>query len=193
MRRAAILALQLTLAVSVGVLSAWWVLRSSSAFGAAAGPWRVSVLAGSADADLYTRARVALGGLLALNREETMYYVAETDSDGRPLRSRCTYRVSGLPPTARWWSVTAYAEDIFLFPNAQRRYSINGATATLDAQGRFAFVSAPSQPAQPELWLPTPGDRGLLFTLRVYNPAPALAASPASLVPPRIERQGACG
>jgi hypothetical protein len=205
-------------AVALGLGSAWAVLRSVSSYGAAAGPWRVSTLAGSPEADLYTRARVALGGLLALNREETMYYLASTDTAGQPLRSRCRYRVTGLPPQARWWSVTAYAEDFFLFPNEQRRYSINGQTAVLDAQGRFAFVTGPQAPsvggsAAPAsvsakaaegaaapvagaggnmTWLPTPGDRGLVFTLRVYNPNPALVAAPGTLQPPTIELQGAC-
>lgn len=199
-------------AIALGLGSAWATLRSAASFGAAAGPWRVSTLAGSAQADLYTRARVALGGLLALNREETMYYVAFTDTAGRPLRSRCTYRVSGLPPPARWWSVTAYAEDFFLFPNEARRYSINGSTARLGAQGRFALVSAPVDPsatlaaltaagANPAAagaalasppWLPTPGDRGLIFTLRVYNPDPALVAAPGTLPAPTIERVGNC-
>jgi hypothetical protein len=199
-------------AIALGLGSAWAALRGVSNFGAATGPWRVSTLAGSAEADLYTRARVALGGLLALNREETMYYVASTDTAGRPLRSRCSYLVSGLPPPARWWSVTAYAEDFFLFPNESGRYSINGSTARLDAQGRFALVSAPVDPsatlaaltparANPTVagaalasppWLPTPGDRGLIFTLRVYNPDPALVAAPGTLPAPTIERLGDC-
>ena len=179
--------------VALGLGSAWWALRGVGHFGVAAGPWRASLLAGSADADAYTRARVALGGLLALNRDETMYYVAATDSDGRALRSRCSYRVSGLPPPGRWWSVTAYADDFFLFADSQRRYSLNGANAALDAQGRFALVSGPQAPTgATEPWLPTPGDRGLLFTLRVYNPAAGLQARPDSLQAPRIERLGDC-
>jgi hypothetical protein len=187
------LIVQLLLALALGLASAWGVLRSAANFGEAAGPWRVSLLAGSRDADLYTRARVAIGGLLALNRSETMYYLAHTDSAGAPLRSRCTYRVTGVPPAARWWSVTAYAEDFFLFPNEARRYSLNGSTAVLDGQGRFSFVSAPEPFVEGTVpWLPTPGDRGLMFTLRVYNPAPGLAAAPASLDPPRIEAMGAC-
>lgn len=183
-------------AVALGLGSAWAVLRSVSNYGAAAGPWRASTLAGSPQADLYTRARVALGGLLALNREETMYYVASTDSAGQPLRARCSYRVSGLPPKARWWSVTAYAQDLYLFDNPQRRYSVNGQTAVLDVQGRFAFVSGPAAPegamAGAVPWIPTPREGGLFFTLRVYNPEAALAAAPGTLQALAIELLGAC-
>jgi hypothetical protein len=143
---------------------------------------RTSTLAGSTDADLYTRAVIAVGALLALNRDETMYYVATTDSAGQVLRSRCRYRISGAAPAARWWSVTAYAEDRFLFPNAERRYSINGGSAPLDARGHFSFETGPTAPAgaaPAAPWLPTPGDRGLSFTLRLYNPAAGLSAAPA--------------
>jgi hypothetical protein len=122
-----------------------------------------------------------------------MYYLARTDSSGARLRARCSYRISGVPPAARWWSITAYAEDFFLFPDPGRRYSLNGSTARLDAEGRFVLVSGPVAPADTTVaWLPTPGDRGLMFTLRVYQPADALGAAPSSLEPPRIEPMGAC-
>jgi hypothetical protein len=193
-RRLAVGAAVLGLGAALGLGSAWAVLRRTDGFGSGAGPWRVALLAGSADADAWTRARVAIGGLLALNREETMYYVATHDTAGAPLRSRCSYRVEGVPPAARWWSVTAYADDFFLFDAPKRRYSVNGLTAVLDARGRFAFVSAPTEPRDTGTtpWLPTPGDRGLVFTLRVYNPEAALQAAPASLEPPRIEPVGRC-
>lgn len=191
--RLSVVAALATGGVLLGLASAWWAVRPQAGFGAAAGPWRVSLLAGSAEADALTRARVAIGGLLALNRSETMYFVAAHDSAGQPLRTRCRYRVTGMPPQARWWSLTAYADDYFLFDDSAHRYSINGATARLDAQGRFAVWTGPQPPAAPDAaWLPTPGGRGLLLTLRVYNPAPALQASPSSLDAPRIEAEGPC-
>jgi hypothetical protein len=180
--------------VALGLAGTWLTLKSARAtFGQAAGPWRVSLLAGSPDADLLTRARVAVGGLLALDRRETLYYVAAHDSAGRALRSRCSWRISGRPPPARWWSLTAYADDHFLFEDAARRYSVNSATAVLDAEGRFSVVTGPSAPAgHTGAWLPTPGDRGLVLTLRAYNPGPALVRDPASLETPRIEPLGDC-
>lgn len=195
MRRLGFVLLYLA-ALPVGLGSAWWALKRVDTTGVAAGPWRVSLLAGGADADLYTRARVALWGLLALNRDETMYYVARHDSAGAPLRSRCSYRISGTAPSARWWSVTAYADDFFLFPNAERRYSVSGANVGVDAQGRFAFTSGPARPSEQAAsalpWLPTAGDRGLVFTLRLYQPGDALRSAPQGLAAPGIEALGAC-
>ena len=179
--------------IALGLGSAWLALREPwSAPAVGAGPWRTSLVAGSADADMHTRARVAIGGLLALSRAETLYFVAERDDAGAPLRSRCSYRVEGQPPPARWWSVTAYAEDFFLFDHPARRYSVNGSTARLDAAGRFALVTGPLPADTATHWLPTPGDRGLMLVLRLYNPDPALAAAPQRLVPPSIRRIGDC-
>lgn len=180
--------------VALGLASAWLALRNpwSSAPSATAGTWRTSLLAGSADADLHTRARVALGGLLALSREETLYFVAERDDSGAPLRSACSYRVQGVPPPARWWSLTAYADDFFLFDHAERRYSLNGGTARLDGSGRFALVTGPAPPDTTTHWLPTPGNRGLVLVLRLYNPDPALVSAPATLAPPSVVKIADC-
>lgn len=186
-------ALAIVTAVAAGVGSAVWSLKRVPDAGLAVGPWQFSLLAGSSQADAHTRARVALGALLALERRETMYYLAQHDSQGAPLRARCHYRVSGVPPAARWWSLTAYADDLFLFPDDAQRYSLNGSTAVLDASGQFHAASGPTAAADAAWpWLPTPGDRGLRFVLRVYQPAAGLGAEPASLVPPRIEAQGHC-
>ena len=45
---------------------------------------------------------------------------------------------------------------------------------------------------QAPVWLPTPGDRGLVLALRVYNPDATLSADPLRLDPPRITRLGDC-
>lgn len=180
-------------AVAIGLGSAWWVLRKVTWSGTVVkvGAWTGSTLTGSPDADMYTRARVALEGLLALGRNETMYYRANTDDSGRLLHSKCTYRIEGLPPSARWWSITAYADDFFLFDAPNQQYSLNGTTAQLDAAGRFVLSTGPSA-QQGVHWLPTPGDRGLVLTLRLYNPTPDIQAAPSKLQPPSISPVGAC-
>jgi hypothetical protein len=180
-------------AVALGLGSAWWVLKKAPWLNTTlqVGSWRSNLLAGSPDADMYTRASVAVNALLALGRDETMYFIAATDEAGRPLRSACTYRIEGVPPKARWWSITAYADDMFLFDAPNKHYSLNGSTAKLDSQGRFGFTTGPS-PIDNMYWLPTPGARGMVLTLRLYNPEPTLQASPASLVAPSIKRLGDC-
>lgn len=182
------------LGIALGILTAWLSVRSPAAIrSVTVGAWHASLMSGSADADIYTRARIALSALVVLNREETLYFLATTDDKGQPLRSRCSYRVSGTPPQARWWSITAYAEDMYLFANEPKRYSISSANAPLDAAGKFSVVTGPAQPASAKNWIPTPGDRGVVFTLRLYNPVPLIVANPAALHAPAIERVGDCG
>jgi hypothetical protein len=181
------------LAALAGLVLTWGFLRSPLlGQELRVGAWRTSLVSGSPEADLYTRAKVAHVALLALSRAETLYYVADHDDRGQPLRSRCRYRVSGAPPAARWWSVTAYADDFFLFADEGRRYSLSGEHARLDAQGRFVVFTGAAPPADGSAWIPTPGDRGLVLTLRLYNPGPVLAADPAALAAPRVEPVGEC-
>jgi hypothetical protein len=192
-KRRAFGVLGVLLGIVLGLGSAWWAIRGSGLAGPVhAGAWRTSTVSGHVDADMYTRARVAVGGLLALSRDETMYYVARTDDAGAPLRAECRYRVEGVPPPARWWSITAYGSDLFLFPNALGRYSLNGSTAKRDAQGNFALVTGPAQPEGSDFWLPTPGRGALALTYRLYNPAPEVVDSPGSLSAPSITRIGDC-
>jgi hypothetical protein len=180
-------------AVLLGVSSAWWVLRHAPWMNASitVGAWKANMRAGSVDADMYTRASIAVNALLALGREETMYFVAAQDDSGRPLQSRCNYSVEGIPPQARWWSVTAYAKDLFLFDAPNRQYSLNGSTAQLDAQGKFRLTIGPQQQGG-TFWLPTPGDTSVILTLRLYNPSPQLQAAPGSLQAPSIRPIGEC-
>ena len=180
-------------AVVLGVASAWLVLTrvgwSLNSF--QVGAWRGTTLAGSAHADMYTRAVIALKALLALDRSETLYYVAERDDAGKPLRSRCNYRVTGKPPDARWWSVTANADDLYLFDAPNRQFSLNGDTAVLGSDGSFDLTTGP-QPIVGTHWLPTPSERGVVLALRLYNPSPAVQANPAGIVPPSIQPLGPC-
>lgn len=180
-------------AVLVGLLSAWWVLKNAPwmTTTVSVGAWKANLRAGSTDADMYTRASIALNALLALGRDETMYFIATNDDAGRPLKSHCAYRVEGVPPQARWWSITAYAKDLFLFDAPNRQYSLNGTTAVLNPQGKFMLSTGP-RPSPEGFWLPTPGHTNVILTLRLYNPSPALQASPGSLQAPSIRLMGAC-
>ena len=180
-------------AVVIGMGSAVAVLKKAPWLNPSVqvGVWSTNLQAGSQDAGMYTRATIALNALLALGRDETMYFVATRDDAGQTLRSQCNYRISGVPPQARWWSITAYADDLFLFDAPNAHYSLNGSTAKLDASGAFALTIGPSEQAG-TYWLPTPGQRPVVLTLRLYNPEPALQAAPQTLTAPSVQKIGDC-
>ncbi len=180
----------LALAVVLGAGSAaaaLWIARERAP---ARDGWIFDERIGTAQAGAYARALVAIGGLLALGRDETMYWLARSDATGAPLRSRCRYRIAGPVPGARWWSVAAYADDHYLFENDAGRHAY-GADAARG--GRFEIVTGPVAPEGPALaWLPTPGDRGLVLVLRLYMPAETVARDPRALALPRVEPLEPC-
>jgi hypothetical protein len=188
-------------AVAIGITAAWaLVKKAGDASTVQAGPWRASTLTGSPDSGALLRAQVAVAGLLALSKQETMYYIARQDSAGQPLRASCKYRIAGAAPAARWWSVTAYADDYFLFTVPSGRYSFNSEQHRILAGDQAEKLLSFSMQTGPELngpaWhVPTPASNangGLVLTLRLYNPAPGLAQSPETLKAPSIERIGEC-
>lgn len=189
MRRIALLLLAIVLGLALGAVSAVWASRSPVLGDfVRAGAWRADLSAGSSDAGLYTRARVALVGLLALDRRETVYFVADSDDEGRRLDGACIYIIEGMVPAARWWSITAYGADFFLVDNPARRYSVNAKSAQPDAGGRFRIAVSSRQ--QPAPYLAAPSSGPFVLNLRLYNPSAALAQDPATLPAPSIRREG---
>ena len=177
--------------IVLGLLTAWLAL--SSAGGMADGPWRTSLTAGDAESGAYARARVALHGLFALNRGETLYYTAATDSDDHRLDGACRYEVYGRAPDARWWSITAYGADDYLIPNPANRYSVAKTTAMMQPDNSFSVqVSRASTSPQASRengggnWIAVEPGRFTL-TLRLYNPAPDIARDPRHAVLPAIK------
>jgi hypothetical protein len=185
------IALAALLSLALGLGSAYLALRSGLAAGSlAVGPWRTSLGTGSADADLYTRARVAVAGLLALAPSETIYFTATSDAEGAPLRAECDYLLGGGELAARWWSVTAYGADHFLIPNGAGSYSIGQTTVVRDA-GAHWTARVSTRPSAGN-WIPSgdPGARGeISLTVRLYNPHPEVARDPSRAELPTLERE----
>jgi hypothetical protein len=185
------LAFAIAAALVLGLGSAWTAVSAGLSGGEITnGPWRTSLLTGSQQADLYTRARVAVGGLLALAPSETVYWNADVDDEGRPLDARCDYRVAGEELPARWWSLTAYAADHFLIPNDAGRHSFSQTTLARAPGGPWTMVV--SSETKPGNWLPSgrAGARGpFALTLRLYNPSPEVYERAAGVRLPRIERE----
>jgi len=173
----------------LGVGSALWVVFSPpEEITVENGPWKTSLDAGSEDSGTYIRATVALIGLLALNKSEAVYYVARTDSQGRPLRSSCDYRVEGksaLP--ARWWSITLYGTYTFFIPNQLKRYSYNNSTVRYNDDGSFTINI--SRKEHPGNWLPSGEEKQLHVALRLYNPGSSVYEHPGKIGLPEIVRE----
>ncbi len=178
-------------ALVLGMGSALLLIRAGGLGGQiVSGPWETDLTIGSKEADPYTRARVAVAGLLALNRDETIYFTAARDGDGEALRISCSYKIEGTDPPARWWSITLYGEDHYLVPNPQEHYSYGGETIARNEDGSFTIMVGPGE--MDGNWIPTgQGDANATFTLtlRLYNPDESAARNPSGIVLPQIAKE----
>ncbi len=178
----------LVIGIALGLGATWLtVVRGNSMGGAIAdGPWHTSLDAGSSEGGMYLRAGVAVHGLLALNRNETMYYTATTASDGTALDGKCTYRLRGSDPKTRWWSITAYGPDDFLIPNDAHHYAASMNSVARDPDGSFSVMVSVDNGG--ENWIPV--QRGpFSLSIRLYNPDKSVAADPAHVALPTITRE----
>jgi len=171
---------------ALGLFTTWLtVVRVAMPGGVENGPWRTDVAAGNPRSNPYTRARIALHGLLALNARETVYYTATHESEGHQLDGRCVYEISGHDPDARWWSITAYGPDEFLIPNPANRYSVSKTTVAREPDGAFLVqVGGANDGAN---WIPL-GLGRFSLSLRLYNPGPQVVFDPAHVVLPTLKK-----
>lgn len=160
------------------------------------GDWRIIVDAGSADAGVMQKASVAMGGLLASTRENSVYYRLASVA-GEPLRLDCRYRIEGGDYEADWWSLTAYGWDNYLIPNARKRYSFNNENLERDESGRWAVTVAAAE--HTGNWLPVGpsgapqwrkmGNYDFDILLRLYTPGDVYLDSPESAPLPTVTRE----
>ncbi|MEM7768032.1 MAG: DUF1214 domain-containing protein [Pseudomonadota bacterium] len=153
------------------------------------GTWLYSDKIGAAAATQVERARVAINGPLGLSATEAVYFIALHDSVGEPLRSHCTYRVTGQPIDTRWWSLTLYdSKTQHYAPNAENRSSWNSVSVPRSDAGDWVINVAPTP--QPAAWLPSQDrpDQAFDLMLRVYNPSEATRAILPNLDLPIVER-----
>jgi hypothetical protein len=187
MRRALKTAATVAIGIALGLAATWaTAIRGTMSGSISDGPWSTSLDTGSSEGGPYLRARIAVHGLLALSREETVYYSALSDSDGADLAGDCNYRLEGRDPPTRWWSITAYGSDDFLIPNETNLYSVSKNSVARNADGSFA-VTLSKDKAEGN-WIPVARGRFNL-TIRLYNPAAEVIADPAHVALPAIRKE----
>ena len=175
--------------LALGAVAAVWSIRAG-AWGASAkiGPWTTATDVGTARASAYTRAVVALHGLLALPPQEARYYGASEDDAGAPLDGRCRYRIRGAQPGGGWFSLTLYDPAGYLVANEAGLYSVGSAGMSDQERRAWTIIAAPTR--QPGRWLPTGGLDRFNLTLRNYLPADGGAGNLPRDKLPRIEKLG---
>jgi hypothetical protein len=189
MRFAAHVMLIVVIALATGIGSAWWATGKSRLFGTLdIGGWQAWVVAGTLDADPYTRANIARTGQVPLGAAEGLAFTAQRDAAGDRLDGRCRYRVVGDTPPARLWTLSAVDANGRLTPNPTARLFISSRDIVRDENGRIDVRV--SRTVEPGNWLPLGTEGPFALILRFYDTPVASANVLGTMVMPAIEREG---
>ncbi len=169
--------------LALGGVFSWYSIRTNHGFGALSiGEWTAWPLAGSQDSDPYTKAKVAADGEVPLGIAEGIAFHADKDATGQPLRQDCSYKISGITPPARLWTLTAHRLD------GRPVSSSNGTPAVLvsrqlvrSGDGSFDIGVGAIPPGGN--WLETQGEGPFKIILRLYD---SQVTSARGIVEPRM-------
>ena len=170
----------------VGLLSGWWAITGGMG-GQSHSGWYGSSVTGSADAGAWLRARVAVSGLLALNKSQAIYFTRKTDDAGNPLREDCNYRVTGGAMPGQWWSITVYAADNYLPLNDDDALSFDATEVQPDPQGQWSGTLSASRPPE-GAWASTRKAGTYDITLRIYQPSKTAQDNYAAIPMPTVTK-----
>jgi hypothetical protein len=113
----------------------------------------------------------------------------QSDDNGKALDGRCDVVLSGITPTARFWTLTLYNTDGALVANSVNRYGFTSQEIVRRVDGSFEVVVGPR--ANPGNWLPTGGVERYQLLLRLYDTAVGVSTKAGREVPmPAVMTRG---
>lgn len=182
-------ALMLSIAILGGAGGVWLALDANFEFDTVTiGNWTAFPERGTLAADPYSKAHFSREADLALGRAEGLVFVTRRDSSGNPLRLECTYRLEGVLPPARFW--TLHARDL-----NRRPIMVEGARApalhsqALLRQPDNSTVTTVSRHPAPGNWLAVDGSGPYLLILTLYDTSMTSSARIGEVQLPRVLRE----
>jgi hypothetical protein len=184
-------ALVLGIALGGGISSAWYAVDAEEGLGASnVGGWVASPTYGTPSADPYSKARFARAPELVLGAAEGLVFRARRDASGQPLTTDCQYRIDGLFPAARFWTIHLRNErGELLAPLSDGRVPALHSRALLRAGNGSALITIGRNPA-PGNWLAVSGADPFVVVLTLYDTAIASSARIEEVRIPPLERTG---
>jgi Uncharacterized conserved protein len=185
-------ALALAIAFGGGIGSTLSALNASAGLGAIrVGVWSAFPQAQLASADPYAKSHRARAGRLLYGSAEGLTFTARTDEAGNRLTGTCSYRVTGISPPARLW--TLYAADPSGLPlptPAGLPAGANSLTVLRDAEGVFDITV--SSRARPMNWVALPDTGAFTLVLTLFDTPAAGNSGLIGFEMPKVEAIG-CG
>lgn len=179
------------LAAAVGLGATYFALTRGAAFGALKiGAWTAWPKSGTSDADPYARASIARSGQLPIGLGDGVAFFAQSDDKGRPLDGRCDVTLTGITPTARFWTLALYSPNGQLIANSINRYGFTSQEIVRRSDGSFEITVSPR--ASAGNWLPTGGVERYMLVLRLYDTAVGISTRAGREVPMPAVATEAC-
>lgn len=177
--------------LGLGLGSAWLAAKAAAPIDSLRlGSWSTWPNAGTSKTDPYSRARLARHGELPLGAGEGLALYAREDADGAPLRSRCTYAITGQTPPARLWTLgleSFAGEPLRVGPNVT---AVGSETIVRRSDGSFEITVSPA--AQPGNWLTSEGAEKYRVVVRLYDTTARTLTELTDISMPEILVKG-CG
>jgi hypothetical protein len=177
-------------ALTLGLWSAWITVRSPAPVDTIRlGVWQAWPNAGTADADPYSRARLARTGEIPLGSGEGLMLLALTDDGEEPLVSACDYTIAGQTPPARLWTVALEDQDGRSVGMRDGVAALASDTLLRAADGSFR-IALSSRP-QGGNWISTEEATRFRIVVRLYDTTARTGTELTTLEMPKITR-GLC-
>ena len=186
MRFASAVAAGICLALILGIGSAWLAVRSPAPVDAITiGPWQAWPNAGTDAVDPYSHARLARTGEIPLGSGEGLALFAQNDNRGETLNPYCDYRIVGLTPPARLWTLAIEGEDGRALATRDDPHALGSDAVLRASDGSFAI--SVGRKAAPGNWLSSENVGRFRLVMRLYDTTARSVSGIDRLVMPRIE------
>ncbi len=187
MKAIVVLLLATAASLTLGLWSAWLAVRSPAPVDTITlGAWQAWPNAGTADADPYSRARVARTGEIPLGSGEGLMLLAQDDDAGSALVASCDYRIAGQTPPARLWTVSLENRDGQVVKERDGVSALGSDTLLRENDGSFEIMLS----ARPQSgnWISTEDAGRFRVVIRLYDTTARTGTALTTLVMPRITR-----
>ncbi|OBZ96006.1 membrane protein [Pararhizobium polonicum] len=185
-----LVAIALSVAFGVGIVSTVSALKATVGFGSIAlGPWVAFPEAQTENTDPYAKAHRARAGKLLYGGAEGLQFTASVDSAGGTLSSGCTYDIAGTTPPARFWTLYATnANDQPIKPGPGLPAATNAWTVLREPDSSFIIHVSPV--AQPDNWLALSRVGSFKLVLTLLDTPTAGSSGLIDLTMPKIVKTG---